>query len=120
MKSIVGRYGLFPFLERFSATSCWSDAQQTLRHRQAEHQTMIEQVNQNNVTIKPVPWCFEAGTPAMESVIGLGAAARFLLDIGMENVHQHVHGLTIQLRQALNELYPEMLLETRMLLDLSP
>lgn len=72
--------------------------------------SMIEQVSQRNLAIKPVPWCFEPGTPAMESVIGLGAAARFLLDIGMENVHQHVHGLTMQLRLALNKFYPGLLL----------
>jgi len=46
----------------------------------------IEDVTSNGVTLKNAPWKFEAGTPAIESVVGLGAAVDFLLKIGMDKV----------------------------------
>lgn len=41
------------------------------------------------VTLKNPPSKFEAGTPNIEGVIGLGAAVRYLESIGMENIHQY-------------------------------
>jgi len=46
----------------------------------------IEEVTTTKVTLKNAPWKFEAGTPAIESVVGLGAAVNFLLKIGMDKV----------------------------------
>jgi len=56
---------------------------------------MVDQITEGEVSFKPVPWRFEAGTPAIESVVGLGVAAKWLMTIGMETVHQQ----TIQLTQ---------------------
>ena len=40
-----------------------------------------------------LPWKFEAGTPDISAQIGLGAAADYLMAIGMENVRAHERDL---------------------------
>jgi cysteine desulfurase/selenocysteine lyase len=47
------------------------------------------------------PFRFEAGTPNIEGVIGLGAAVDYLLRIGMANVAQHSRTLAEQLIEGL-------------------
>ena len=39
--------------------------------------------------LKDVPIKFEAGTPAIAEVIGLGEAITYLMDIGMDKIHEH-------------------------------
>ena len=39
--------------------------------------------------LKEVPVKFEAGTPPIAEVIGLGEAIRYLMNIGMDKIHQH-------------------------------
>ncbi len=46
------------------------------------------------VTVKEPPYKFEAGTPHIEGVIGLGAAVKYLQSIGMENIRQRELELT--------------------------
>lgn len=41
------------------------------------------------VTLKNPPYRFEAGTPHIEGAIGLASAIEYLMDIGMENIHQY-------------------------------
>ena len=41
------------------------------------------------VTLKNPPYKFEAGTPHIEGAIGLGAAAEYLMHIGMDNIHDY-------------------------------
>ncbi len=41
------------------------------------------------VKLKTAPAKFEAGTPNIEGVIGLGAAIEYLMAIGMDNIHQY-------------------------------
>ncbi|WP_296879890.1 SufS family cysteine desulfurase [Thomasclavelia sp.] len=41
-----------------------------------------------SVKLKNAPTKFEAGTPNIEGVIGLGAAIEYLLEIGMVNIHE--------------------------------
>ena len=41
------------------------------------------------VSLKNPPYKFEAGTPHIEGVIGLKSAAQYLMDIGMDNIHQY-------------------------------
>ncbi|WFO76068.1 cysteine desulfurase [Desulfurococcaceae archaeon MEX13E-LK6-19] len=36
-----------------------------------------------------LPWRFEAGTPNIAGAIGLAEAAKYLMKIGMENIHAH-------------------------------
>jgi cysteine desulfurase / selenocysteine lyase len=51
--------------------------------------SMIETVTMEATTYAPAPQRFEAGTPMTSQVVGLGAAARYLDEIGMTAVHQH-------------------------------
>jgi cysteine desulfurase/selenocysteine lyase len=51
--------------------------------------SMIETVTMAATTYAPAPQRFEAGTPMTSQVVGLGAAARYLDEIGMTAVHQH-------------------------------
>ena len=39
--------------------------------------------------LKPVPVRFEAGTPPIAEVIGLGEAIKYLMNIGMDKIHEH-------------------------------
>ena len=50
---------------------------------------MINKVTLNSSTWNDVPWKFEAGTPNIAQVIGLGAAIDFLNDIGLNKVQDH-------------------------------
>ena len=50
---------------------------------------MINSVNMDESTWNEVPWKFEAGTPNIAQVIGLGAAIDYIQKIGIENIHQH-------------------------------
>lgn len=51
--------------------------------------SMIETVTMEATTYAPAPQRFEAGTPMTSQVVGLGAAARYLRDIGMAEVEKH-------------------------------
>src|SRR5690606_12502649 len=50
---------------------------------------MIELVELEGSTYAPLPHRFEAGTPDIAGVIGLGAAVDFLSEIGMDRVQEH-------------------------------
>jgi cysteine desulfurase/selenocysteine lyase len=54
---------------------------------------MIESVSFERTTYAPVPAKFEAGTPDIASVIGLGAAIDYLEGLGMEALAAHEHAL---------------------------
>lgn len=41
------------------------------------------------VQLKETPEKFEAGTPPIEGVLGLNAAAEYLMSVGMDEIHQH-------------------------------
>ena len=55
---------------------------------------MIREVTLEHSTWARVPEKFEAGTPNIAGAIGLGAAADYLMDIGMERIAEHEHRLT--------------------------
>ncbi len=55
---------------------------------------------------KNAPWKFEAGTPAIESVVGLGRALQFLMDIGMEEVHERYSQLSEHAYRKLTAHFP--------------
>ena len=42
-----------------------------------------------NMILKNAPIRFEAGTPNIEGVIGAGAAAEYLMSIGLDNIHEY-------------------------------
>jgi len=50
---------------------------------------MIYTVSMESSTWNEVPWKFEAGTPNIAQVIGLGAAIDYLNNIGMDNIHAY-------------------------------
>lgn len=43
----------------------------------------------NNYELKDIPIKFEAGTPPIAEVIGLGEAIKYLQNIGMDNIHKY-------------------------------
>ena len=45
--------------------------------------------NLGNVYLKKSPYKFEAGTPAIEGVIGFRKAIEYLSNIGMDNIHEY-------------------------------
>ena len=62
---------------------------------------MINKVSMQDATWNEIPWKFEAGTPNIAQVIGLGAAINYLMNIGLDKVHSHEQSL---LHYALNAL----------------
>lgn len=55
---------------------------------------MIETVRMEGSTYAPIPHKFEAGTPPIAEVIGLGAAVEYLGHIGLGAVRDHEHAVT--------------------------
>lgn len=66
---------------------------------------MIADVRLDGFTIAPIPAKFEAGTPPITEVIGLGAAVDYLSAIGMDQIRAHEHHLTEYALRTLNERY---------------
>jgi len=54
---------------------------------------MINNVTMEKSTWNEIPWKFEAGTPNIAQVIGLGRAIDFIDDIGLEDIEAHENGL---------------------------
>lgn len=54
---------------------------------------MIKMVSFEKTLYSDLPGKFEAGTPNIAGVIGLGAAIEYLQSIGLENIERYEHGL---------------------------
>ncbi len=54
---------------------------------------MIREVHLRRSDWNDIPWKFEAGTPDISAQIGLGAAAEYLMAIGMDAVRDHEQDL---------------------------
>jgi cysteine desulfurase/selenocysteine lyase len=54
---------------------------------------MIREVHLRRSDFNDIPWKFEAGTPAVGDAIGMGVAAEYLMDLGMDAVREHERGL---------------------------
>ena len=50
---------------------------------------MILEVTFDKSTWNEIPFKFEAGTPNIAGAIGLSAAAKYLMEIGMQNIREH-------------------------------
>lgn len=61
----------------------------------------IEDVGVDYYALRAGPYRFEAGTPAIAEVIGMGAAAEYLMDIGMENIEAHEAELTREMLEGM-------------------
>ncbi|HXY83612.1 MAG TPA: cysteine desulfurase [Candidatus Saccharimonadales bacterium] len=55
---------------------------------------MIKEVHTTNASWNDIPYKFEAGTPDIAGVIGLGAAIDYLNRLGIENIHVHEQQIT--------------------------
>jgi len=65
---------------------------------------MILTVSFEKTTYNQLPWKFEAGTPNIAGVIGLGAALRYLNQLGMTNIAAYEHQLLEYATQQLKQL----------------
>lgn len=65
---------------------------------------MILSVTMEGSTYKAPPHRFEAGTPNIAGVIGLGAAMDYLQAIGLENIQRHDHNLANYAVQRMSEV----------------
>lgn len=63
--------------------------------------SMISEVNFEKTTYLPAPHRFEAGTPAIAEVIGLGAAIDFIKDFDLPEVRRHESELSLQALEGL-------------------
>ncbi len=66
---------------------------------------MIREVHLRRSEWNDIPWKFEAGTPDISAAIGLGAAADYMMDLGMSRVQDHEQELV---RYALDVLPREV------------
>ncbi|MEE9413674.1 MAG: SufS family cysteine desulfurase [Acidimicrobiales bacterium] len=55
---------------------------------------MILDVTTEGFTTTDIPWKFEAGTPPIAEIVGLGAAVDYLSNIGMDAIRKHEVELT--------------------------
>jgi cysteine desulfurase/selenocysteine lyase len=65
---------------------------------------MISEVQLEHSTWAAVPHKFEAGTPSVGDAVGLGAAVRYLSQVGLEAIHSHEIELTEYALERLTEL----------------
>jgi len=63
---------------------------------------MISNVSTSGSTWADLPWKFEAGTPPIAEAIGLGAAADYLMSVGLDAVRAHEMDLTGYMLDALD------------------
>jgi cysteine desulfurase/selenocysteine lyase len=73
---------------------------------------MIRSVSFEKTTFNEIPYKFEAGTPAIAEVIGMGAALDYLKGIGMESIARHEQDLLDYASRAIQVLHPLRLVGT--------
>ncbi|QLH04341.1 cysteine desulfurase [Nitrosopumilus oxyclinae] len=65
---------------------------------------MIREVHKYETTWNDLPYKFEAGTPNIADVVGLGAAIDYLTKLGMDNIREHEIELTKYAIEKLSEV----------------
>ena len=65
---------------------------------------MIENVTMTDATWAEAPRKFEAGVPNMAQVVGVGAALKYLQNVGMDAIHKHEEELTSYLLTELGKI----------------
>ena len=65
---------------------------------------MILEVSFSGTTFNELPYKFEAGTPNISGVVGLGAAAQYLEDIGMQHIESWENELSAYMTQRLSSV----------------
>jgi cysteine desulfurase/selenocysteine lyase len=71
---------------------------------------MIREVHLRRSDWNDIPWKFEAGTPDVASAIGLGVAADYLRDLGMDRVREHERDLVDYALEVLPREVPELIM----------
>jgi cysteine desulfurase / selenocysteine lyase len=71
---------------------------------------MIREVHLRRSEWNDIPWKFEAGTPDIAAGIGLGAAAEYLRELGMDRVREHERELLTYALVELQREHPEVAL----------
>lgn len=64
----------------------------------------VDRVTREGFTLKAIPYRFEAGTPNIGGVVGLGRAVEFLDELGMPAVQAHDTALAAELEAQLREV----------------
>jgi cysteine desulfurase/selenocysteine lyase len=70
---------------------------------------MILDVRKDGWTPNEIPWKFEAGTPPIAEIIGLGAAVDYLEGLGMADVREHEVATTAYALRTLTERFGDRL-----------
>jgi cysteine desulfurase/selenocysteine lyase len=65
---------------------------------------MILEVSFDGTTYNELPYKFEAGTPNISGVVGLGAAVDYLLSVGMANIARHEEQLLNYMTDKLKQI----------------
>lgn len=65
---------------------------------------MIDTVTMDDVTYNMPPHRFEAGTPPIIEGIGLGAAIRFIMELGRDRIHEHEQALSAYAHERLGAM----------------
>lgn len=71
---------------------------------------MIREVHLRRSEWNAIPWKFEAGTPDAAAAIGFGAAAEYLMALGMDRVRAHEHDLIAYALDTLRAELPQLTL----------
>ena len=64
----------------------------------------VSDVSESTYTLEPSPACFEAGTPNIPGVIGLGRAVEYVEKIGISKIKKHEMNLSREAAKRLSEL----------------
>lgn len=65
---------------------------------------MIKTVTFEKTTYNELPHKFEAGTPDISGVIGLGEAVRYINTVGYDNISRHEHELLVYATEQLSQI----------------
>jgi cysteine desulfurase / selenocysteine lyase len=65
---------------------------------------MISSVTYDKTTYNKLPYKFEAGTPDIAGVIGMGAALTYVNGLGIENIGAHEHDLLVYATEAISAI----------------
>ena len=65
---------------------------------------MIRSVTFEKTTYNDLPWKFEAGTPDIAGAIALGAALKYISDLGMDNIAAHENDLLVYATEAVGAI----------------
>jgi cysteine desulfurase/selenocysteine lyase len=69
---------------------------------------MIREVHLRRSDWNDIPWKFEAGTPDIAGAIGMGAAADYLMGLGMDRVRAHERELVAYALDVLPRAFPSL------------